>query len=102
MQLEADQAAVLSDGKWQLFTKPTYRKRIILAVMLMVGGQNVGVLVINNYNTLLYQSLGLGNSEALIVGAAYNTWAMIANFVGAMVSDRLGRRKALRKFDTVH
>ncbi|KAK4946199.1 hypothetical protein LTR10_014711 [Elasticomyces elasticus] len=94
-QLDADKAAVLADGKWQLFTKETYRKRMILALMLMIGGQNVGVLVINNYNTLLYQSLGLSTSEALIVGAAYNTWAMIGNFVGAMVSDRLGRRKAL-------
>ncbi|KAK6368175.1 hypothetical protein LTS17_009916 [Exophiala oligosperma] len=94
-QLEADRVALLTDGKWQLFTKQTYRKRFILALMLLVGGQNVGVLVINNYNTLLYQSLGLSNSEALIVGAGYNTWAMIANFAGAMFSDRLGRRKAL-------
>jgi hypothetical protein len=39
----------------------------------MMGGQNIGVLVINNYNTLLYESLGLSNMQALVVGAAYNT-----------------------------
>ncbi|KAK5459528.1 hypothetical protein LTS15_003656 [Exophiala xenobiotica] len=94
-QLEVDRVALLTDGKWQIFTKKTYRKRLILAFMLLAGGQNVGVLVINNYNTLLYQSLGLSNSEALVVGAGYNTWAMIANFAGATISDRLGRRKAL-------
>lgn len=64
--------------------------------MVMAGGQNTGVLVINNYNTLLFDSLGLTASQALIVGATYNTWAMIANFSGAFVSDRLGRRKIMR------
>jgi hypothetical protein len=63
----------------------------------MMGGQNIGVLVINNYNTLLYESLGLSNQQSLIVGAAYNTWAAFANMGGAVVSDRLGRRRALCK-----
>jgi len=63
----------------------------------MMGGQNIGVLVINNYNTLLFQSLGLSNMQALVVGAAYNTWAAIANIGGAVVSDRMGRRNALCK-----
>jgi hypothetical protein len=98
MQLDVDSIAIVTDGRWQLFTKPTYRRRLILACMILAGGQNTGVLVINNYNTLLYDSLGLTASQALIVGAAYNTWAMIANFTGAVVSDRLGRRKIMRKF----
>jgi MFS family permease len=51
--------------------------------------------VINNYNALLYQSLGLSNSHALLVGAGYNTWAMLANFLGAFVSDRFGRRRLI-------
>jgi hypothetical protein len=44
-QLEVDRVALLTDGKWQIFTKKTYRKRLILAFMLLAGGQNVGVLV---------------------------------------------------------
>jgi len=44
-QLEVDRIALLADGKWQIFTKKTYRKRLILALMLLAGGQNVGVLV---------------------------------------------------------
>jgi predicted MFS family arabinose efflux permease len=97
LQQDVDSTAIATDGRWQLITKPTYRRRLILAAMVMVGGQNTGVLVINNYNTLLYDSLGLTASQALIVGATYNTWAMIANFSGAFVSDRLGRRKLMRK-----
>ncbi|TAQ87226.1 hypothetical protein B7494_g4450 [Chlorociboria aeruginascens] len=94
-QHDSDRNANAADGRWQLFTKKTYRNRMILATMVMVGGQNSGVLVINNYNTLLYQSLGLTTGQALIVGASYNTWAMIANFGGAFLSDRLGRRNIL-------
>lgn len=86
-------------GKWQLFTQPTYRKRTILAAMVLAGSQNTGVLVINNYNALLYQSLGLSNSQALLVSAGYNTWGMICNCIGANVSDRFGRRKILSECD---
>lgn len=96
-QLEVDINLITEHGQWQLFTMPTYRRRSILGFVLMMGGQNIGVLVINNYNTLLYESLGLSNMQALVVGAAYNTWAAFANMGGATVSDRLGRRKALCK-----
>jgi len=97
-QLEVDHQLITELGQWQLFTIPTYRRRSILGFVLMMGGQNIGVLVINNYNTLLYESLGLSNMQSLAVSAAYNTWAAFANMGGATVSDRLGRRKALRKF----
>ena len=100
-QLAADSEAIANDGRWQIFTVPTYRRRLVLAAMVMAGGQNTGVLVINNYNTLLYDSLGLTASQALIVGAAYNTWAWIANCSGAVVSDRLGRRRIIRMFLTL-
>ncbi|CZR53617.1 uncharacterized protein PAC_03497 [Phialocephala subalpina] len=63
--------------------------------MLVADGQNIGVLVINNYNTLLYKSLGLSSMQALAIGAAYNAWAAFANVGGAFVSNRLGKRKAL-------
>ncbi|KAJ5832274.1 hypothetical protein N7474_000585 [Penicillium riverlandense] len=101
-ELELIQERMLRDraesdryGKWQLFTQPTYRKRSILAAMVLAGSQNTGVLVINNYNALLYQSLGLSNAQALLVSAGYNTWGMVCNCIGANVSDRFGRRKLL-------
>lgn len=96
-QIAVEERITETNGKWQLFTVPTYRNRLILACMVIVGTQNTGVLVINGYNALLYQSLGLSNTQALIVSAAYNTFAMIANFIGATISDRYGRRKMLSK-----
>lgn len=95
MQEESDHTTSLTDGRWQLFSKPTYRRRLILALMLVAGSQNTGILVINNYNTLLYKSLGLTTTQALAVGGGYNTLGFIANVIGATVSDRLGRRKIL-------
>jgi hypothetical protein len=94
---EADRAAKISGGRWQLLTKKTYRTRFILALMLATGGQNCGILVINNYNVLLYQSLGLTGSMSLMIAAVWSTVAMIANAVGAWTSDRTGRRPALGK-----
>jgi MFS family permease len=85
------------DGRWQLVTKPTYRRRLILAFLLLMGGQNVGIIAINNYNVLLYQSLGLSNAGSLAVSAAWNTVGWIANMIGATVSDKVGRRNALGK-----
>lgn len=94
-QLDEDKKAIAEHGRWQILTLATYRKRLILAALLVIATQNTAVLVINNYNTLLYQSLGLTNTQALIVSASYNTWGMLANFVGAPLSDRFGRRKML-------
>lgn len=76
----------------------TYRRRLILSCIVVIATQNTGILVINSFNALLYQSLGLSNSQALIVSAGYNTWGMVANFLGATISDRFGRRRLLGEF----
>ena len=65
--------------------------------MVIMGAMNTGILAISNYTALLYQSIGLSNSEALILAAGYNTFGLFANIGGIFASDRLGRRKLLRK-----
>ncbi|KAI1624494.1 general substrate transporter [Exophiala viscosa] len=94
-QLEQDRGAITGGGRWQLFTEKTYRKRLLLALMIAIGGQNAGILVINNYNVLLYESLGLTGSMPLLIAAVWNTIGFIANVVRAATSDRTGRRTAL-------
>lgn len=47
------------------------------------------------YIISLYQSLGLTGGVPLIIGAAYVTVATIANFVGALLLDRVGRKPLL-------
>jgi MFS family permease len=99
-QIESDQQAWARDGKWQLFTVPTYRRRIVLGFLLLMGGQNIGILVINNFNVLLYKSLGLNGTASLAVAASWNTTALVANFLGAIFADRLGRRVDLGESDS--
>ncbi|KAK5053686.1 hypothetical protein LTR84_001647 [Exophiala bonariae] len=96
-QISDDNKQRNDGGKWQIIAQKTYRRRLIVALMTTIGSQNTGILVINNFNALLYASLGLNNWQALLLSAGYNTWAMIANFLGAVISDRFGRRKLLCK-----
>jgi hypothetical protein len=51
------------DSSWKgLFTRSTYRKRIILACILTAMNQGTGVLVINNYGQTFYKALGFSPS----------------------------------------
>lgn len=95
---QAERDAVRTDGRWQLFTKKAHRKRLVLALIVMIGGQNIGPLVINQFNVLLYGSLGLGPTKSLLLSAVYNTVALVFAFVGGAISDRLGRRKSMSRF----
>jgi MFS family permease len=47
------------------------------------------------YIVSLYEGLGLTGGVPLIIGAAYVTVATIANFIGALLLDRVGRKRLL-------
>lgn len=53
--------------------------------------QSTGVLVVNNYQIMLYNSLGLKNSLPLLLYACYDSWAAFMNFVNTLMLDRWGR-----------
>jgi hypothetical protein len=75
---QAEKEIVRTDGRWRLFTKKANRQKLLLAWLVMVGGQkNIGPLVINNYNVLLYGSLGLGPTTSLLLSAVYNSVGFI-------------------------
>lgn len=95
---QTEKEIVRIDGTWRLFTKRGNRQRLLLAWLVMVGGQNIGPLVINNYNVLLYSSLGLGATTSLLLSAAYNTVGLVIALIGGLISDRLGRRRALGEY----
>jgi hypothetical protein len=50
--------------------------------------QYTGVLVVNNYQVMLYNALGLKDSLPLLLYACYDTWAAIKNFVNSLMLDR--------------
>jgi hypothetical protein len=45
-QVQADQTVAADEGFMTLFTKPSYRKRMICAFLTMFGSESTGILVI--------------------------------------------------------
>jgi hypothetical protein len=50
-QITHDKVQVQEQGRWQMITQETYRKRLILACVVIIGTQNTAILVrrIPNY-----------------------------------------------------
>jgi sugar porter (SP) family MFS transporter len=92
-QLELD--ATMPTGIMATLRVPSYRKRFLMGFFVQCIAQSTGVLVINNYSVLLYQSLGLKGSLPLLLYAVYATWAAFLNWVGSVLVDRIGRIRML-------
>ncbi|OCL05855.1 MFS general substrate transporter [Glonium stellatum] len=76
----------------EMFKRPSYRKRSLLAVGLAFIGQSTVVLVINNYGPTLYKALGYGTKDQLALQCGWITVGIAFDFVGATLMDCVGRR----------
>ncbi|OAP57937.1 hypothetical protein AYL99_08675 [Fonsecaea erecta] len=76
----------------QCFRKPHIRKRMIYGFLLQWLLQSTGVLVVFNYQTLLYANLGVTGSLPILLLSIYNLVAAFFNFVNSLILDRLGRK----------
>ena len=78
-----------------MITKPSYRKRTILAIGLACGIQFTGVLVINNYGATIYEGLGFSTSQTLLYQAGYITLSLGCGVMAIFVIDLLPRPKLI-------
>ncbi|EPE08408.1 general substrate transporter [Ophiostoma piceae UAMH 11346] len=78
-----------------IILRPSYRKRFLMGFYIQFLAQSTGVLVINNYQVILYNGLGLFGYLPLLLYAMYTLWAAFLNWVGSMVVDRFGRVRML-------
>lgn len=86
------------DGSYiAMFTRPSWRKRSLLAFFLMFATQSTGCLGITTFQVIIYQYLGLVNSMPLLRYGVYVSVAAIFNYSGAALVDKIGRRRQLRK-----
>jgi len=76
-----------------MFTKPSYRKRALLAIGTTGIIQCSGVLVINNYGPTLYKNLGFSPVKQLLYPAAWLLFSLGCNIGGMLVIDRFNRPK---------
>ncbi|CAK7267422.1 hypothetical protein SEPCBS119000_002538 [Sporothrix epigloea] len=81
---------------YELFAKPSYRKRMIIGFVVLFGAQTTGTTVIANYGPKLYSTLGFGTTLQLLLSAVYATIALCGNMFNAATVDHIGRVKALK------
>jgi MFS family permease len=82
MQKQTQFDLTLNPSWWEMFRRPSYRKRTILACAFAFIGQSTAVLVINNYGPTLYKALGYGTKDQLILQCGWITVAIPFNFIG--------------------
>jgi hypothetical protein len=91
----------IPSGYIDMFRNPSWRKRCILTIFLLFATQSAGVLGVGNYSIIIYQSLGMKGSKALLMYACYNLVGTIPNAFSALLMDRIGRRTMFRKFSNI-
>ncbi|KAM5344574.1 hypothetical protein ACJ41O_013109 [Fusarium nematophilum] len=79
MQLEIEKQENTSTGWKEVFSQASYRKRLLYGFFVQCIAQSTGVLVVNNYQILLYDGLGLRGSISLLLYACYNSLAAFMN-----------------------
>ncbi|KAF2175993.1 general substrate transporter [Zopfia rhizophila CBS 207.26] len=79
----------------EIFTKPSNRKRLVLAVLVQVFTQLSGINVINYYQTDLYKGLGQTGHMVTLLAGIYGLVGPIANMVCLYYVDTWGRKKTL-------
>ncbi|KAG2421025.1 hypothetical protein HFD88_000641 [Aspergillus terreus] len=82
-------------GWGELFTRPSHRKRLILAVLVQAFTQLSGINVINYYQTDLYKGLGMVGHNVTLLAGIYGLVGPLANLVCLYYVDSWGRRKTL-------
>ncbi|KAM6510330.1 hypothetical protein FALCPG4_017947 [Fusarium falciforme] len=90
-QLEIERLENAATGWTEAFSRASYRKRLLYGFFVQCIAQSTGVLVVNNYQILLYDGLGLRGSIALMLYACYNSLAAFMNWVNSLILDRFGR-----------
>ncbi|RSL53879.1 hypothetical protein CEP53_007612 [Fusarium sp. AF-6] len=90
-KLEIERLENAATGWTEAFSRAAYRKRLLYGFFVQCIAQSTGVLVVNNYQILLYDGLGLRGSIALMLYACYNSLAAFMNWVNSLILDRFGR-----------
>ncbi|OQU94412.1 hypothetical protein CLAIMM_00770 [Cladophialophora immunda] len=91
MQRQIKFDASLNTGYKEIFTRPSYRKRAFISIILMVCVMSSGVLTIQNYGVSLYAKLGYDNLQTLLFQTGYTATALCFSIVAMTYVDRVKR-----------
>ncbi|OJD40527.1 mfs sugar transporter [Diplodia corticola] len=88
--------AITAPGWRVMFTVKQWRIRLMHATAVQVFTQMTGINVINYYQTIMYENLGIEGSRNLLVTGIYNCVGPLCNLVFiTFFLDRFGRKKPL-------
>ncbi|VUC25612.1 unnamed protein product [Clonostachys rosea] len=91
-QIDAERVLLETENTWTLFTKPSYRKRMLCGFFTFFSNESSGILVIYNYSVIIYQGLGFSGHVPLLLSGIYTTIGALGNYVNALLADRIGRK----------
>jgi MFS family permease len=91
-QLDLERSEKL--GLVAILKHPSYRKRLMICMILMAGQQGTGIIPLQNYQVILYESLGITNKLILILVGVWGTVTVISTSIGSSLFDKMGRRMA--------
>ncbi|KAJ5519304.1 Major facilitator superfamily domain general substrate transporter [Penicillium expansum] len=88
---------VLTASGWTIMFKvPQWRTRLLQGTLVQVFSQMTGINVINYYQNIMYEALGITGSRATLVTGIYNVVGPLTNLLFiTFVLDRIGRRRPL-------
>ncbi|KAK1707872.1 MFS sugar transporter [Colletotrichum lupini] len=78
-----------------LFTRPSWRRRLLLGCGVQAFGQLSGVNVINYYGPRIYESLGIDNQTSLMIIGISGSLSIVWCSIGLWALERIGRVKPL-------
>ncbi|KXT09560.1 hypothetical protein AC579_9009 [Pseudocercospora musae] len=92
--VKADRLA--NQASWtKIFTKPTWRKRLLLGCGVQAFGPLSGINVINYYGPRIYSILGISDQTSLMIIGISGALSVIYCTIGLLALDKTGRIKPL-------
>jgi hypothetical protein len=82
MQRQVEIDKTMKSSWTEMFRRPSYRKRSIIALTFAFFNQSTGILVIGSYGTLIYRSLGFTARDVLCFQVGWILTAVPFNFLG--------------------
>ncbi|KAF8857187.1 general substrate transporter [Acephala macrosclerotiorum] len=78
-----------------IFRKPSWRRRLLLGCGVQAFGPLSGINVINYYGPHIYELLGIGTQESLMIIGISGALSIVYCTIGLWLLDRVGRVKPL-------
>lgn len=82
MRTQAEYDRTQNSSWKELWSKPSYRRRAIIVMLIGIFGQASGVTVINNFSPMIYSALGYTTEETLILLCGWITGGIFASLIG--------------------